>query len=77
MDQNSVLTTQEVADMLKIAKNTVYELIKRGELNSYKAGKKVRIDLKDVLDYKERTKTAPSVAKAGAAFFSSFSSGSS
>jgi putative molybdopterin biosynthesis protein len=61
MDQNSVLTTQEVADMLKIAKNTVYELIKRGELNSYKVGKKVRIDLKDVMEYKERTKTASSV----------------
>lgn len=57
MDEDSVLTTQEVADMLKIAKNTVYELIKRGELNSYKAGKKVRIDLKDVLEYKNRTKT--------------------
>jgi putative molybdopterin biosynthesis protein len=65
MDQNSVLTTQEVADMLKIAKNTVYELIKRGELNSYKVGKKVRIDLKDVLEYKERTKTAPFASKSG------------
>jgi len=60
MDENSVLTTQEVADMLKIAKNTVYELIKRGELNSYRVGKKVRIDLKDVLEYKNRTKTIQS-----------------
>jgi putative molybdopterin biosynthesis protein len=59
MEDNSVLTTQEVADMLKIAKNTVYELIKRGELNSYKVGKKVRIDLKDVIEYKNRTKTIP------------------
>ncbi len=57
MEDNSVLTTQEVADMLKIAKNTVYELIKRGELNSYKVGKKVRVDLQDVIDYKNRTKT--------------------
>jgi len=57
MEDNSVLTTQEVADMLKIAKNTVYELIKRGELNSYRAGKKVRIDLKDVEEYKNRTKS--------------------
>lgn len=63
MEQDTVLTTQEVADMLKIAKNTVYELIKRGELNSYKVGKKVRIDLKDVLEYKERTKTSPSASK--------------
>lgn len=57
MDENSILTTQEVADMLKIAKNTVYELIKRGELNAYKVGKKVRIDLKDVEEYKNRSKT--------------------
>lgn len=57
MENNTVLTTQEVADMLKIAKNTVYELIKRGELNAYKVGKKVRIDLKDVIEYKNKTKT--------------------
>lgn len=57
MDENSVLTTQEVADMLKIAKNTVYELIKRGELNAYRVGKKVRIDLKDVEEYKNKTKS--------------------
>lgn len=57
MEENSVLTTQEVADMLKIAKNTVYELIKRGELNAYKVGKKVRVDLQDVIEYKNRTKT--------------------
>lgn len=57
MNDNSALTPQEVADILKIAKNTVYELIKRGELNSYKVGKKLRIDLKDVEDYKNSTKS--------------------
>jgi putative molybdopterin biosynthesis protein len=57
MNDNTALTTQEVADMLKIAKNTVYELIKRGELNSYRVGKKVRIDVKDVEEYKNRTKS--------------------
>lgn len=53
---NTVLTPQEVAEMLKIAKNTVYELIKRGELNGYKVGKKIRVDLKDVEIYKNKTK---------------------
>lgn len=57
MDDNSVLTPQEVADILKIARNTVYELIKRGELNSYRVGKKVRVDSKDVEEYKNRTKS--------------------
>ncbi len=53
---NEALTPQEVADILKITKNTIYELIKRGELNAYRVGKKVRIDLSDVEDYKNKTK---------------------
>ncbi len=57
MNVNSALTPQEVADILKIAKNTVYELIKRGELNSYRVGKKVRVDSKDVEEYKNKTKS--------------------
>ncbi|HEX9060159.1 MAG TPA: helix-turn-helix transcriptional regulator [Clostridia bacterium] len=57
MMDNSALTPQEVADILKIAKNTVYEIIKRGELNSYRVGKKVRVDLKDVEEYKNSTKS--------------------
>ncbi|PRR85684.1 helix-turn-helix transcriptional regulator [Clostridium luticellarii] len=56
MMENSALTPQEVAEMLKIAKNTVYELIKRGELKGYKVGKKIRVDIKDVEEYKNRGK---------------------
>ena len=40
---NKIYTTQEVADRLKIKKTTVYEMIKRGELNSSKIGKQLRI----------------------------------
>lgn len=61
IEENSVLTPEEVADMLKIAKNTVYELIKRGELNAYKVGKKFRIDLKDIEEYKNSTKSKKSL----------------
>ena len=46
MDLKSSLTPLEVSELLKITKNTVYELIKRGELPSYKIGKKIRIDEK-------------------------------
>ncbi|MBV4415469.1 helix-turn-helix transcriptional regulator [Clostridium tyrobutyricum] len=56
MENNTALTAQDVADMLKIAKNTVYELIKRGELNSYKVGRKVRFTLSDVENYISRSK---------------------
>ena len=45
------LTPLEVAEILKITKNTVYELIKRGELPSYKVGKKLRIDKEDIENY--------------------------
>jgi putative molybdopterin biosynthesis protein len=65
MDDNSALTPQEVADILKIAKNTVYALIKRGELNSYRVGKKVRVDISDVDEYKNRTKSIKSNPQAG------------
>lgn len=47
----TALTAQDVADILKIAKNTVYELIKRGEINHYKVGRKVRFTRSDVDDY--------------------------
>ena len=62
MENKNALTTQEVAEMLKIAPNTVYELIKRGEINSYKVGRKVRFTLSDVEDYINRSKTIKSVA---------------
>lgn len=51
MNLQSSLTPLEVAELLKITKNTVYELIKRGELPSYKIGKKIRIDMHDVEAY--------------------------
>ncbi|WP_238882056.1 helix-turn-helix transcriptional regulator [Clostridium sp. YIM B02551] len=57
MANSTALTPIEVAELLKISKNTVYELIKRGELNSYRVGKKVRVDLDDVEEYKNRTKS--------------------
>lgn len=38
-----LMSAQEVAEALKIARNTVYELIKRGELSSFRVGKQVRI----------------------------------
>lgn len=56
MKEDSVLTPLEVAEILKISKNTVYELIKRGELNGYRVGKKVRVDMADVEMYKNNTK---------------------
>ncbi len=52
----SYLSVQDVAGILGISKNTVYELIKRGELSSYRVGKKLRVDRKDIEEYKNRTR---------------------
>jgi putative molybdopterin biosynthesis protein len=61
--ENKSLTPQEVADILKISKCTVYELIKRRELNAYRVGNKVRVDPDDVEDYKNQTKNIKSKSK--------------
>jgi len=57
MQSNSGLTAKEVAQILNISKNTVYELIKRGELPSYKVGRKIRVDLIDIEEYKNKSRT--------------------
>lgn len=58
--ENTPLTPQEVADILKISKCTVYELIKRKDLNAYRVGNKVRVDYEDVEEYKNKTKNVKS-----------------
>ena len=49
MKPYAFLTVPEVADILKVKKNTVYDLIKRGELQSTKVGKQLRIS-EELLD---------------------------
>lgn len=44
-------TPQEVADLLKIKKNTVYEMIKRGDLKCRKIGKQFRIRKDELEEY--------------------------
>ncbi len=56
MEKDFALTPLEVAELLKISKNTVYELVKRGEINSYRVGNKVRIEMKDIEEYKNKSK---------------------
>lgn len=50
------LTPEEVARILKITRNTVYELVKRGELSAFRVGRKLRIDQRDVDIYKQKGK---------------------
>ncbi len=61
LKQNRSLSTQEVADILHVSKSTIYELIRRGEINSYKIGRKVRFTQEDVDAYISRSRHENSV----------------
>ena len=54
-------TPEEVAHILKISKYTVYEMIKRGDLNAYRIGRKVRVESTDLNNYIQSSKQGASV----------------
>ena len=56
MKQNKCLSTQEVADILHVSKSTIYDLIRKGEIHSYKIGRKVRFTQDDVDAYIARSR---------------------
>ena len=56
MENLTSLTPLEVANILNISKNTVYEMVKRGDLNSYKVGNRFRFDREDIETYKKKNK---------------------
>ncbi|GAF65586.1 molybdate ABC transporter molybdate-binding protein [Bacillus sp. TS-2] len=55
MNENSY-TTEEVANILKVSKLTIYDLIKKGQLPAYKVGKQMRVDSDELYAYKQRNK---------------------
>ncbi|OJU16027.1 MAG: excisionase [Clostridiales bacterium 43-6] len=55
MEHEIVYSAQEVADILKIKKITVYNLINRGELVAYKVGNKMRVSNLELENYKRRS----------------------
>jgi putative molybdopterin biosynthesis protein len=56
MSQGDSYTTEEIAQILKVSKLTVYDLIKKGELASYRVGRQMRVDAADLEAYKNRAK---------------------
>lgn len=63
MSNDISYTTEEIAQLLKISKLTVYDLIKKGELPSYRVGKQMRVDASDLEAYKLRTKSSARTAE--------------
>ena len=58
------LTPAEIAEILKIKKNTVYEMIKRGDIRANKLGKQLRISREDLDAYLQTQATMPPAAPA-------------
>lgn len=63
MSNNVSYTPEEVANILKISRYTVYEMIKRGELSAYRIGRKLRIEASDIEKYKQLAKSECPAAK--------------
>lgn len=62
MTENTSYTTEEIARLLKISKLKVYDLIKKGELPSYRVGKQMRVDLSDLERYKQNSRSSGAAA---------------
>ncbi|MED3573744.1 helix-turn-helix transcriptional regulator [Cytobacillus praedii] len=61
-------TPDEIAKMFKISKNTVYELIKRGELHAFKVGNKMRIVESEISRFKEAGRPSSALQSANIPF---------
>lgn len=53
MENENALNAEEVAKILKIGRNAVYNMAKSGELTSYRIGRKLRFTYSDILSYIE------------------------
>ena len=51
---DDILTVKELMDFLAIGKNTAYELLKSGEIKSFRIGRCYKVPKKSVLEYVQR-----------------------
>ena len=60
MNKQNALSAQDAADMLGVSKGTIYNMIKKGEIASYKVGRKVRFTEDGVKNYISRSEASQS-----------------
>jgi putative molybdopterin biosynthesis protein len=63
MSEEISYTTEEIAKILKISKLTVYDLIKKGALPSYRVGRQMRVDEADLEAYRGRSKAGSKITQ--------------
>lgn len=68
MSDNTSYTTEEIARLLKISKLKVYDLIKKGELPSYRVGKQMRVDQSDLEAYKQNARSGMTLSTSPLSF---------
>lgn len=56
-DNNEIMQFEQVMEYLDIGKNTLYGLLKNGELNAFKIGKVWKIPRKSVEEYVSQSLT--------------------
>ncbi|MEK8198550.1 MULTISPECIES: helix-turn-helix transcriptional regulator [Lysinibacillus] len=57
MSQEQSYTIEEVAQLLKVSKLTVYDLVKKGDLPVFRVGRQMRVDRMDLQAYIQKRKT--------------------
>ena len=56
MSRQLTLTVEEAGQILRVGRNTAYDLVRCGKLPSVRVGKQIRIPRQALLDYLSRQK---------------------
>ncbi len=51
---SDIVTVKELCVMLKIGRNTAYELVRSGRISSIRVGRQVRVSKESILSYMSR-----------------------